>query len=221
MRSIDSRFVFQGHSPLRFQWWQVLFALACMGLLLGNAPAADGAATAVVRDTTERMLKALEQKRAQIDRNPKIIYSLVDDILVPKFDFDKITEVAIGKSSWSQATPQQRQALTGEFREILIRTYAKALLNYSGQEIRYLPEKAGRQPSTVTVSTEVREPGSPPFPVDYRVYQKGGTWQVYDVIIDRVSLVANYRSSFAAQIRQGGIDGLNRRLKEMNAKGEG
>jgi len=166
------------------------------------------------------MLSALEKRRSDIDRNPKLIYSLVDDILVPHFDFDKITQVAVGKS-WGQATPQQKQTLIKEFREILIRTYAKSLLNYSGQEIRYLPEKPGRQPSTVTVSTEVREPGAQSVPVDYRLYQKGGAWKVYDVIIDRVSLVANYRSSFAAQIRQGGIDGLIRRLEQMNTRGEG
>jgi len=173
-----------------------------------------------VRNTSERMLSALENRRSDIDRNPKLIYSLVDDILVPHFDFDKITQVAVGKS-WGQATPQQQQTLIREFREILIRTYAKSLLNYSGQDIRYLPEKPGRQPSTVTVSTEVREAGAQAVPVDYRLYQKGGAWKVYDVIIDRVSLVANYRSSFAAQIRQGGIDGLIRRLEQMNSRGEG
>jgi len=206
--------------PRRFEWRHALLGLACVFLLIGNAPASAGGATALVKDASERMLSALEARRSEIDRNPKMIYSLVEGILVPHFDFDKITQVAVGKS-WSQATPQQQKTLITEFREILIRTYAKSLLNYSGQEIRYLPEKPGRQPSTVTVSTEVREAGSPPIPVDYRLFKKGGNWKVYDVVIDRVSLVANYRSSFSAQIRQGGLDGLISRLEAMNAKGEG
>ena len=201
-------------------WRQALVGLACSLLLIGAAPAFADDATSLVRSTSERMLRTLEARRAEIDRNPTLIYGLVEDILLPHFDFEKITRAAVG-SSWSKATSQQQSALIKGFQQVLVRTYAKSLLSYSGQEIRYLPSKPGRQSGTVTVSTEVRERGSTPIPIDYRLYQQGGAWKVYDVIIDNVSLVANYRSSFASQIRQGGIDGLIGRLDEMNAKGQG
>jgi len=189
-------------------------------LLFGSGVwAAQDVASALVRDVSERMLTVLEKRRADIDRDPSLIYELVDDILVPHFDFDKITRAAVGKY-WRQATPPQKQALTKGFREVLIRTYARSLMSYTGQEIRYLPVTPGRRESTVTVSTEVREPGGPKVPVDYRMYLKNGKWQVYDVVIDHVSLVSNYRSSFNARIHRDGIDGLIRRLGEMNAKGQ-
>ncbi|MEA3278883.1 MAG: ABC transporter substrate-binding protein [Pseudomonadota bacterium] len=197
-------------------------AILIVGLIFANSVFAAGeSASAVVRDTSERMLAALEKRRSDVDRNPQLIYGLVDDILVPRFDFEKITQGALGKQNWSKASPQQRKDLTNGFREVLIRTYAKALLSYSGEDIRYLPEKPGSRPSSVTVSTEVREPGAPPVPVDYRLYRKSGAWKVFDVVIDNVSLVSNYRSSFNAQIRKGGIDGLIRRLEDMNVKGKG
>ena len=186
----------------------------------GGPSAADDVASALVRSTSERMLATLERRRAEVDRNPTLIYELVDDIVVPHFDFGKITQAAVGRH-WRDATPAQRTALTNNFREVLVRTYASALLNYSGQEIRYLPVRPGRRGKTVVVSTEVREPGGPTLPVDYRLYLKSGTWKVYDVVIDHVSLVSNYRSSFSSHIRKSGIDGLIRRLKEMNRKGEG
>lgn len=189
-------------------------------LLSGGVTAADDLATAVVRDTSERMLAALEQRRGEIDRNPSLIYGLVEQIVVPHFDFEKMTQAVMGRH-WAGASAQQRRALTEGFRELLVRTYAKALLSYSGEEIRYLPVKPGHQSSTVTVSTEVREPGSTPITVDYRLYAKGGAWKVYDVVIDNVSLVSNYRSSFNAQIRQNGIDGLIARLAQMNRQGQG
>ncbi len=201
-------------------WRQALTGLTCSLILLAAAPTFADDATSLVRGTSERMLRTLEARRAEIDRNPTLIYGLVEDILVPHFDFEKITRAAVG-SSWSKATPQQQSALIKGFQQVLVRTYAKSLLSYSGQEIRYLPSKPGRQSGTVTVSTEVREGGSTPIPIDYRLYQQGGAWKVYDVIIDNVSLVSNYRSSFASQIRQGGIDGLIGRLDEMNAKGQG
>jgi phospholipid transport system substrate-binding protein len=195
--------------------------LLIAALLFGSgAWAAQDAATALVRDVSERMLAALEKRRAEIDRNPSLIYGMVDQILVPHFDFAKITQAAVGRH-WRQASPAQREALTEGFREVLIRTYAQALLNYSGEEIRYLPVKPGRRESTVTVSTEVREPGGLPVPIDYRMYLKGHQWKVYDVVIDNVSLISNYRDSFNTRIRRDGIDGLIQRLAEMNTKGLG
>ena len=204
-----------------FKRQAISFFFLCAGLLLlGGLPAAaDGSASATVKSASERMLAALEGQRSAIERNPSKIYGLVNQILVPHFDFEKITKGAVGKH-WSKASPAQQKALIEGFQQVLIRTYAKALLSYSGEKIRYLPEKPGKK-STVVVPTEVREPGAAPIPIDYKLYKKGGSWKVYDVRIDNVSLVSNYRSSFNSQIRQNGIDGLISRLGEMNAKGQG
>lgn len=198
----------------------VLWVL-CAGFLLAGSPlvSADSGASAMVKSTSERMLSALKSHRSEIERNPAKIYGLVDQILVPRFDFSLITRAAVGKH-WSKATAAQQKALTNGFQQVLIRTYAKALLGYSGQEIRYLPEKPGKS-GTVVVPTQVSEAGGNPIPIDYRTHKRGGSWKVYDVKIDNVSLVSNYRSSFNAQIRKEGIDGLIKRLGEMNAKGQG
>lgn len=192
-----------------------------VALLFGQASWASGtdAAASLVRDVSQRMLTILKERRAEIDRDPSLIFGLVDQIVVPHFDFEKITQSAVGQY-WRQATPEQRKALANGFREVLIRTYAQALLNYSGEDIRYLPVKPGQREATVTVPTEVRERGGPAVPVDYRMYEKNGKWLVYDLVIDNVSLIVNYRGSFNTEIRRDGIDGLIRRLGQMNLKGE-
>ncbi len=192
-----------------------------VALLFGQASWASGtdAAASLVRDVSQSMLTILKERRAEIDREPSIIFGLVDQIVVPHFDFEKITQSAVGQY-WRQATPEQRKALANGFREVLIRTYAQALLNYSGEDIRYLPVKPGQREATVTVPTEVRERGGPAVPVDYRMYEKNGKWLVYDLVIDNVSLIVNYRGSFNTEIRRDGIDGLIRRLGQMNQKGE-
>jgi phospholipid transport system substrate-binding protein len=181
--------------------------------------AQDEQAAKLVRAVSQEMLATLEKRRAEVDRNPSLIFGLVDQIVVPHFDFEKITQQAVGKH-WRDATPAQRQGLTNGFREVLIRTYAKALLNYSGQDIRYLPVKPGQRENTVTVPTEVRERGGPAVPIDYRMYDKDGKWLVYDLVVDNVSLIANYRDSFNTEIRRDGIDALIRHLGQMNQKGE-
>lgn len=200
--------------------------LMVLTLLLGQglwstaslADDADGASK-LVREVSQRMLSTLEKRRADIERDPSIIFGLVDQIVVPHFDFEKITQQAVGPH-WRDASAEQRKGLTYGFREVLIRTYAKALLNYSGEDIRYMPVKAGQREGTVTVPTEVRERGGPPVPVDYRMYQKDGKWLVYDLVIDNVSLIKNYRDSFNTEIRREGIDGLISQLGQMNKKGE-
>jgi phospholipid transport system substrate-binding protein len=199
----------------------VLAGLALsLAVATAGVSAAEDLATALVRNTSERMLAALESRRAEIDRNPSLIYGLVEDIVLPHFDFDRITQSAVGRH-WRDASPAQREALVNGFRQVLVRTYARALLSYSGEDIRYLPVRPGRGSDSVTVSTEVRGRGAPPIPIDYRLYLRRDAWKVYDVVVDNVSLVSNYRSSFTAQVRQGGIDGLIARLREMNAQGQG
>ncbi len=186
-------------------------------LLFSSPPAiaAQENPTALVKRVADQLLTILQRERARIERDPRLIYRLVEDQLVPHFDFEKITRAAVGRA-WRQASPTQRRRLIEAFRQVLVRTYAQTLLKYSGQQIRYFPAKPGRRRGTVTVPTEVREAGGPPIPVDYRMYRKGNTWKVYDVVIDHVSLVANYRHSFQRQIHSKGIDGLITRLQAMN-----
>jgi phospholipid transport system substrate-binding protein len=186
----------------------------------GAVLAAPDEATALVKRTTERMLTTLQARRTEVDRNPSMIYGMIDSIVAPHFDFEKITQGAVGQY-WRQASPAQQRELVNGFKQVLVRTYARSLLNYSGEEIRYLPLKPGSKRNTVTVSTEVRESGGAPVPVDYRMYNGGSGWKVYDVVINNASLVGNYRSSFATEIRQKGLDGLITKLGDMNSKGHG
>jgi len=192
-----------------------LFAALWLALFAGTALAASpDMASALVKDTSERMIKTLEQRRAEIDRDQTLIYKLVGEILVPHFDFEGITQSAVGRH-WGEATPEQRKTLTVAFQELLVRTYAKALLRYTGQEIRFLPVRPGTNAESVTVSSQVIQAGAPPLAIDYKLRTKGGAWKINDVSVDGVSLMTNYRSDFAAKIRQGGIDGL---VQDLNAK---
>jgi len=186
----------------------------------GGAFAAQDEATALVKRTTERMLSTLQARRAEVDRNPSMIYGMIDTIVAPHFDFERITQGAVGQY-WRKASPAQQRDLVNRFKQVLVRTYARSLLSYSGQEIRYLPLRPGSRSNTVTVSTEVSEPGGAPIPIDYRMYNNGSGWKVYDVVINNASLVGNYRSSFSAEIRQKGVDGLITKLGDMNSKGQG
>ena len=188
-----------------------------MGLLGSPAvPAAEGAQQLVI-DTSTQVLERLRRDRERLQANPELIYPLVEDLVLPHFDFERMSIWVLGKN-WRKADTQQQQRFTEQFRTLLVRTYAKALLEYTDQEINYLPFHAEADAKRVTVRTEIAQPGGVNIPINYSMFlNRQGEWKVYDISVDGVSLVTNYRSTFASEIRQGGIDKLLTRLAEMNA----
>lgn len=186
----------------------------CLLTLAAGPTLAEESPTELVQRTAEKMLSTLEARRAEIDRQPQLIYQLVGQILAPHFDFELITQSTVGRD-WRRATPAQQDALVRAFREVLVRTYATALLKYSGEEIVYQTAKPGTREGTVIVPTQVRAPGAAAIPIDYRMHDKRGDWKVYDVVIENVSLISNYRGQFRAILGRDGIDGL---ITELRAK---
>jgi len=169
----------------------------------------------LVKNTAEQMLSKLRDERKVIDQHPGRIYELVNQIVLPHFDFERMSSWVLGKY-WRRATPEQRKAFEGQFRTLLVRTYAKSLSSYTDNKITYLPFRGTPEQTDVKVRTEVDQPGGFPIPIDYDLYLKGDEWKVYDVTIDGVSLVTNYRTTFANQIRQNGLDKLISSLKDRN-----
>jgi phospholipid transport system substrate-binding protein len=126
-----------------------------------------------------------------------------------------MTDLALGRYK-NEVSAEQKQLITKEFRTILVRTYAKALLEYNNQKIIYLPTEGSLEGGDVTVRTEIEQAGGFPIPLNYRLKQGKQAWKVYDISVDDISLVTNYRSSFSREIRKNGIDGLIKTLHERN-----
>ncbi|MES9856218.1 MAG: ABC transporter substrate-binding protein [Sedimenticola sp.] len=171
----------------------------------------------IVKETTDKILAEVASLKQELDESPGRIYPLVEHIVLPRFDFVRMSRLVLGKH-WRRADEGEKRAFTYAFRELLIRTYTTALLNYSGQEINYLPMRAMAGASEVMVNTEVSSEGATPVPINYRLYLDGDEWKVYDLLIDGVSLVSNYRTNFASEIRRRKLSGLISRLEARNKK---
>ncbi|QBQ54135.1 MlaC/ttg2D family ABC transporter substrate-binding protein [Nitrosococcus wardiae] len=181
-------------------------------------PLPTASAQQLVEETSERMLQTLRNKREELEEHPERIYDLVKEILLPHFDFQRIARLALGRH-WRQANEEQRQRFVGEFRTLLVRTYSTALLKYSDEKINYLPLRGPKEAENILVRMEIEQArGGPPISMEVDLYEKGENWKVYDVKIDGVSLVTNYRTNFASEIRQGGLDQLIEKLEKKNQK---
>lgn len=192
-----------------------LVALSLLVAAHGQAAAADVAPDVLVKTTTQEVVAILKKDKDIQAGDTHKIYELVDAKILPNFDFNHMTMLAVGKY-WSRATPAQRQSLIQEFRALLVRTYASSLTAFNNQAIEFKPFSMAPDATDVTVQTQVKQPGAQPIPIDYSMEKTPFGWKVYDVAIDGVSLVTNYRSSFSSEIRQSGIDGLIRTLASRN-----
>ncbi len=190
-------------------------------LTAGPTHAADTPPDVLARTTMQEVLEILKRDKAIQSGDTRKIYELVEGKILPNFDFDRMTQLAVGKY-WPRATPQQKQALVTEFRNLLVRTYAGSLSQYTAQTVEFKPLTLKPEDTNVTVRTEVSQPdgqaGRPPIAVDYRMYKSAFGWKVYDVSIEGVSLITNYRASFASIARRDGVDGLVKSLAEQSAR---
>ena len=193
----------------------ILAWLLCLAPNLLQAQTTDP--QKLVQDTTEQMLSTLKAKQQELKKDNSLIYDMVNEIVVPHFDFISMSKWVLGKN-WRVADKDQKLRFAVAFRTLMVRTYAVALLEYTEQEIRFLPLRDDVSKGDVTVKTEVIEKGKAPIAIQYSLHQRGDSWKVYDIAVDGVSLIANYRTSFASDIKQSGLDALIERLEKHNIK---
>lgn len=197
-------------------------AAACFALPVS----AQQAPNEMVQHVTDEVLDIVRKDRDIQNGSTAKVMELVDQKVLPHFDFMRMTALALGRD-WRKASPQQQQQLADEFKTLLVRTYANALIGYRNQKVVYKPFKMKPEDIDVLVRTEIQQPGNKPIGLDYNLEFKNNEWKVYDVTVAGISLVTNYRDQFAQEVRNGGIDGLiasiaakNHSLEANQAKAE-
>jgi phospholipid transport system substrate-binding protein len=169
----------------------------------------------LIRETSDKVLDEIRTNSAQYKSDPQGVYDLVNAVVLPHFDFSAMTDRALGRYK-DEVSEQQRPEIINEFRLLLVRTYSSALLEYTDQVLVYLPMEGSEAEGEVTVRTEIEQAGGFPIPINYMLRNGDDGWKVLDISVDEVSLVTNYRSSFARAIKKNGVDGLIETLRGRN-----
>ncbi len=176
-------------------------------------------AQAMVRDVTDRMLNVLRDDLDKADNEAEFVRRKMDEIVAPSLDFITMTKLAVGRY-WRDASDDQKRALVTEFRELLLRTYAESLKEYDNEQIELMPLQSGDRDDRVKVRSRVIQSDGPELSVNYSLRFHDGEWKVYDIVIDGISMVTNYRSTFSNEIRSNGVDGLVSTLRTKNRNNE-
>ena len=192
-----------------------VIAAACVLAAPAATAHSGGEAQHLVQHVTSQVIEDLEAQRESIRDDPQRLYDLVDRLVLPYFDFERMSRRVLGKR-WKKATPDQQMRFVAAFRTRLVRTYATVLNEYTGQTLTYL-DPIPRKEDEVVITMDIQITGSQSVRVAYAMHGSGEEWSVFDVAIDGVSLVTNYRSSFRAEIARNGIEGLIARLESQSA----
>ena len=171
---------------------------------------------ALVKRTAEDVMAIVKNDKDIQAGNQDKIFALAEEKILPNFNFDRVSRLVLGKN-WTKATPDQKAAFQTEFRTLLLRTYATALSKYKNQTIEYKPLRLADGANTAAVKTVILQPGGQPIAVDYALEKHSDAWKVYDIVIEGVSLVTNYRGQFTQEIRQNGLDSLIKKLADKNS----
>jgi phospholipid transport system substrate-binding protein len=172
----------------------------------------------LVDNTAQEVLTIIRQDKGIKSGRKTRLLNLVEAKILPHFDFNHMTRLAMGKN-WSKAAPRQQQEIANQFRTLLVRTYYKALSVYSDHTIKVTPTKDIAGNTNVTVKTQaIQNNGHHTVTINYSMEKTSNGWKVYDIAVAGISLVINYRSSFNSQIRRGGIEGLLKTLSDKNRK---
>jgi phospholipid transport system substrate-binding protein len=197
-----------------------VLALLGAAALAFSAWAQQLAPNELVQKITDEILAAIKSDKQLAAGDKQKAMKLAEEKVLPYVDFEQATRLAVGRA-WREATPEQKKRLVSEFRNMLVRTYSNAISTYEGQTLKVLPARGKQDPEETVVRTQFIRAGGQPLPIDFTMHQKEGTWKVYDITVEGVSLVMTYRSEFDAIVKQKGIDGLIQALATKNIPAAG
>jgi phospholipid transport system substrate-binding protein len=192
--------------------------------LIGSASAAPQPGNAVVGPQefmdgiSKRMFAALDGNRAAITKDPQKVYPLVDQILLPHFDIEYASQLVLAQH-WRDASPDQRKRFIDAFYKALLHTYGNALTDFTADRLKKLPFRGDATANRATVRTEVTRSSGAVVPVDYVMRKTDtGEWKAFDVVIEGISYVRNYRTDLGAEADQRGLDAVILRLEREGLK---
>ena len=192
-----------------------ILVILLLPLLASTSPAQDlEKPEDIILATVDNVIARITAEREMLDAQPETVYNLINDLIIPVFDFNNMSRWILGKY-WKQANEEQRVVFTTEFKNLLVRTYAKAVLGFSNERVVLLDTQTNPKNNMVKVNTEIISDAGV-TPVNYYMHISDGSWKVVNVAFEGISLVETYRKSFASVIRNDGLESLIQQLVDKN-----
>ncbi len=167
-----------------------------------------------LKNSVEEVSAFIAKNKSQLEEDDKFLEKKMNDLVIPKFDIVLMSKIALGKETWTSINSNQRDRFVESFKSLMVRTYMKSLTVFDGEKIKFLPYSPGNRPDVAKVKS-LYILGDGNLPVNYRLKKNdNGDWKVFDIIIDGISLLKNYRSDFKNHVKNKGIESLIKKLND-------
>lgn len=188
--------------------------------LVGATPAFSAQdPISMLRNVTDSVMRELRTHRQEVRQSSSKLYALVDHLILPHVDFSEMARWVVGRNAWKSADDATQSAFVSEFKTMVVRSYARSLLEYTDQKIEILPLRGSvGDKQRIQVFSLIKENGKEPVHMDYHLIRAGDEWKVYDIIVEGVSLMQGYRAQFADDIRQGGVKAAINKMHKHNTQ---
>ncbi len=170
----------------------------------------------IVEQTSTEILQIINEQSERIKNEEGYVNQVIDDLVLPVMDLQSMGKLILGKH-WKTASDEQRSQFIEQFKAMLIRTYAKSIADYGHAKVKVLPNQVEQKKKRHRVKSELDLGSGTPLQVDYVFRRKDDTWKVFDLVVDGLSLIKNFRTSFSQEISETSLDALIERLKSTNA----
>jgi phospholipid transport system substrate-binding protein len=198
--------------------WVRFFCVLCLLLPFNTVVHAEQAPIEMLKGVTDAVLGQLRAHQSELKTHPDRIYGIAEHLIIPHVDFVEMGRWIAGRNAWKKASESDQEAFIAAFKNLVVRTYATSLLQYTDQTVEFMPLKSSTEKERIQVTSFINGGDRGPIKIDYRLIKQESNWLVYDIIIEGVSLLKGYQAQFSADIRQQGLNYVTRKIKEHNGQ---
>jgi ABC-type transporter MlaC component len=193
---------------------KILKYIIAIFILFSTYSFASDSPDVFLKNSVKEISEFISENKDTLDSDEDYLRTKVDELVIPKLDIKLMSKIVLGKKNWTSMNPILRMKFQQVFRSLMVKTYMKSLTSFDGEKIKFLPYKKGKRPDVARVkSVYLLNEGE--LSVNYSLkLNKSAEWKVYDINIDGISLIKNYRSDFKSHIERDGIDSLIEELED-------
>jgi len=171
----------------------------------------------MLENAANQIITTLKQNKSSLKSDHHIIYQAVERYLLPLVDVSGMSRSVLGRQAWNKATPSERQQFSKEFTQLVIRTYANPLAEYTDETVKFLPIRGSVNGRFLRINSVVMRSSGQNIPLSYSLVSKNGQWKVYDLSVEGVSLLQSFRSQFNQALQNASMQDLINQMRQKKA----
>lgn len=168
----------------------------------------------LLETTATQIIDSLKQNQARLKSDPHIVYQSIERYLLPHVDVEGMSRSVLGREAWNKASLSEKKEFTQVFTQLVIRTYASPLAEYSGETVQFLPIRGGVEGRFIRVNSVISRPNGQKIPLSYNLVSKNGQWKIYDLSVEGVSLLQSFRSQFGQVLQHANMQALIAQMRQ-------